>query len=150
MELLQGQTRTLIPYYGTAKRLLSAAGLPVDREKRLVNLLNVLVGAPYGATLISEKSIGQGARQTSEKLNAQLRAAADDANVDIDWLRDKLNKNVPLPQLMAMISTGQGARERVEMKKKLEEFMKPPSGKSYADVLGQLRSSDRGIPTYGS
>ena len=147
-ELLEGQARNLIPYIGTAKRVLSGLGLPVDQEKRVVNLLNVLVGAPYGATLINEKSLKRGAQQTSEAINAQLRAAAEDANVDIEWLRKQLQDGVPLYQLTQMIGTGQGTPERVSIAKKLDEMTKKPRGTDYTAPLRELRG--QGIPTFGS
>lgn len=147
-ELLQGQIRTLVPYWGTAKRVLSGLGLPIEQEKRVSNLLNVLVGAPYGAVTINEKTLARGAKQTAESVNAQLRAAAEDANVDIEWLRKQLKDGVPLHQLTLMIGTGQGAPDRVSIARKLDEMTKKPRGTDYTSTLRELRGVPQ-IPTLG-
>jgi hypothetical protein len=123
MDLLQGQIRTVIPYYGTARRVLSALGLPVDRERQLSNLLNVLVGAPYGAATINEKALTRGARNAADEYNKQLRAAAADAGVDVEWLRKQLQRGTNLAQLTLMIGSGAGSVERIAEQKKRDKAM---------------------------
>jgi hypothetical protein len=121
----------------------------VDKERQISNLLNVLVGAPYGATTINEKTLRQGARQSSEEVNSQLRAAAEDANVDIDWLRKQLKDGIPLYQLTLMISSGQGTPELQTLAKKIDEMTKKQdSGPDYSGTLQNLRRGP-GIPTLG-
>ncbi len=137
LELIQGQARTLIPYYGTARRFLSSLGLPVDREKRVSNLLNLLVGAPYGATIINEKTLTRAAINNSEEYNKQLRKAAEEAGVDIDWLRKELRKGTNLAQLTAMIGAGAGSIERVAEQER--RALAAGKGPRVPDYLSEIR-----------
>jgi len=135
-----------IPYYGTGKRLASALGFDVDRERRVSNLFGLLAGTPYGITTITEKSLNSAAFNRQLALSKQAKQAAMDAGVDYEWLQERIKKGDSLYDLMMKISLGQGNATKIAMGKQLEEYMDKIQGKSkkkdkdYRSIVGGLTS----------
>lgn len=141
-DMLLAQGRNIFPYAGTAKRLLSAAGLPIEKEKRVSNLINVILGTPFGATTITEKSLYGEAWRDSMSLAAQLKKASVEAGVDYEWLVKQLGKGMTLDQVVALILSGQGSIETVSIQNIIKEAQKAKKGEStdYAAVLRGLQT----------
>ena len=141
-EMLIAQARNLLPYVGTGKRLLSAAGLPIEQERRISNLINVLLGTPYGVYTINEKALFGEAWRDSVALSAQLKRAAVEANVDFEWLSKELSKGRTLDQLIALIISGQGSLDQQGLLQMIKDAQKATKGESqnYARILQGLQT----------
>ena len=147
--------RSLVPYIGTAQRIVSGLTIPatlagadlsgvpfIQAERNMTNLFNLLVGSPYGATTLTEKTVTGGLIQTSIANAKQLRQAAGEAKVDVDWLRKQIRKGVTLSELRMKIARGEGNIDTLERQKKLELLTGKTKGpdKDYAQVLSQFRA----------
>jgi hypothetical protein len=137
---------TSIPYYGTGKRLASAVGFDVDRERRVSNLFGILAGTPYGITTITEKTINSSAFNRQINLSTQAKQAAMDAGIDYEWLQTRIKKGDSLRELMLKISMGQGNATKIAMGKQMQDYMDKLEGKTkkkekdYRDIVGGLRT----------
>lgn len=159
-DMVWQMSRSLIPYVGTAGRIVSAGTIPltaagmdltvggegvgakiinqfVAPEKSVVNLFNFLVGAPYGMSTITEKSLSYGLIEEGRAQSAQLKKLADEADVDYQWLREKIRGGATIPQLRMMIASGQGKKARVERER--EAKATGPSG-DYLTLLKSIQS----------
>jgi hypothetical protein len=121
--------QTTIPYYGTGKRLASAVGFDVDKERRMSNLYGLLLGTPYGITTITEKSVKGAAFNRKVELSRQAKQAALDAGVDYEWLQDRIKKGDSLRDIHMKILTGQGDATLRAAGKKLSDYEDMISGK---------------------
>lgn len=147
-EFTAKQTESLVPYIGTFAKIGSAAGLPVEKTpvldlssqkgRQVSNLMQLLFGAPFGATMYNERTLKGVAYGRSKQLNEDLKKAAADAGVDIDWLRKQLQSGVSAEVIANRIASGQGDLERNARRKKLEQMAK--KDKDYTAVLRDLRS----------
>jgi hypothetical protein len=154
-------SRSLIPYIGTAQRIASGLTVPatlagadlsgvpfVQADRGLSNLYNFLVGAPFGATTLTERSIYGGLIQRSIASSKQLRKLADEAGVDVEWLRKEIKKGVSLPELRGKIARGEGNVARLESQKRLDVLTgkAQPDGpaRDYVSMMRQFRSGGFG------
>jgi hypothetical protein len=140
-DLLKGQVRNLVPYAGTAQRLASVAGIG-QQERKLTNLFNFLVGAPYGSTTFTEKQLMSGAIRKSRAESKQLNEAAAEAGVDIEWLRKELKKGTTVQELRTKIALGEGNITRIESQKRIDKYFgnnESEVREDYKDVLRGLR-----------
>jgi len=151
--------KSLIPYLGTAQNIASGLTIPatllgadlsgvplIKSEKGLSSLLNFLVGAPYGSTTITEKTLLGGLIQTSNANAKQLTALAAEAKVDVKWLRKQIRKGVSVQQLQSMIARGEGNVERLQRKAEIERFAGKQKGlnQNYADIISKFGSGEYG------
>ena len=136
-EMVWQMSRSLIPYIGTAGRVVSAGTIPltaagldltvggegfgarvinqfVAPEKAQANLYNFLIGAPYGVSTITEKSLTYGIIEEGKAQSARLKELADDADVDVEWLRKQIKDGTSITQLRMKIAMGQGKKAKVE------------------------------------
>jgi hypothetical protein len=154
-EFTSKQLESTIPYIGTFARAGSAVGLPVEKTpfidlsaqkgKQVSNLMQLLFGAPFGATMYNERTLKGVTYGRSKQLSKELNQAASDAGVDIDWLRDQLEKGVSPEALARKIESGQGDIDRVARRKKLDELTgktKKKKPKDYRDVMKELQRGD--------
>jgi hypothetical protein len=152
--------QTLVPYGGMISRVLGGAatvvpeieninkipgigmlGIDVRAEKGRSDLYNFLLGGPFSATTLTERSVTAGAIQTSKAYNEQLRKLAAESNVDIDWLRSELKKGTTVPQLKAKIAMGQGNPAMLKLQEKMQGAPKKrASARDYREVLQGLGS----------
>jgi hypothetical protein len=140
-DLLTKQFENIFPYYNTAKKILSASGLPVERQKRISNLYGVLLGAPYGMSTYDEKTLANAARSKATDVSAQLKKAAAEAGIDVEWLRKQVADGKNLNQISALIASGQGDMASIARNKKLKELMNPKKETmDYRSILGSLQS----------
>jgi len=147
MEMLAAQGRNILPYIGTAKRLLTVSGLPIDKQKRVSTMINVLAGTPFGAAMITEKTLKGEAWQNSAQLSAQLKKAAVEAGVDYEWLTKEISSGKNLNQITAAIISGQGSIERQANLKKMKDFQDKMQGKNqdkrnYRQILQGLQTGE--------
>lgn len=117
---LTAQGKQLVPQWMLVKRTLSAAGLPVEQERQVSNLFQLLIGAPYGMTTFTEDTLRGTAMSRNIKLNKQIRAAAAEANVDVEWLRKEVSSGTPPAVLAAKVAMGLGDVKRLELQKRLQ------------------------------
>jgi len=151
--------KSLIPYLGTAQNIASGLTIPatllgadlsgvplIKSEKGLSSLLNFLVGAPYGSTTITEKTLLGGLIQTSNANAKQLTALAAEAKVDVKWLRKQIRKGVSVQQLRSMIARGEGNVERLQRIAEIERFAGKQKGlnQNYADIISKFGSGEYG------
>jgi hypothetical protein len=115
-----GQANQLVPQWMLVKRTLSAAGLPIEKERQVSNLFQLMIGAPYGMTTFTEDSLRGAAFSRNFKLNKQIRQAADDAGVDVEWLRKEISSGTPVNVLAAKVSMGFGNVEYLNLQKRLQ------------------------------
>ena len=133
-----------IPYYGTGKRLASAVGFDVDKERRLSNLYGLLIGTPYGITTITEKTINSAAFNRQIELSKQAKQAAMDAGIDYEWLQERIKKGDSLKDIHLQILTGKGNATLRAAGKKLNDYQDLISGKKkkkekdYRAIVGGL------------
>lgn len=147
--------RSLVPYIGTAQRIASGLTVPatlagadlsgvpfIQAERSMTNLFNFLIGSPYGATTLTERAVVGGLIQTSMANAKQLRQAATEAGVEVEWLRKQIRKGVTLSDLRMKIARGEGNIVTLERQKKLELMAGKEKGPSedYAQVLSQFRA----------
>lgn len=136
-----------VPYVGTGKRLASAVGFDVDRERRMSNLFGILAGAPYGLTTITEKTINGAAFNRQMALSAEVKRAAAEAGVDVEWLQKRIKAGDSLLTLAMKVSAGQGNAATISLGKQLKEYTDRIEGKTkkqdkdYRAIVGALRSS---------
>lgn len=138
--------RTFIPQVGVAQRALAGAGLDVpalgiDREKQVANLINLIIGAPYGAVVLTEKVMTWSAVEKNRALSDQVKEAAAEANVDVDWLRKQVKSGKTPLQIRALIMSGQGSPLVVAMQKAAEERRRGPKKNDYREILTGLRGN---------
>lgn len=140
VDLLKGQVRNLIPYAGTAQRVASGVGFG-QQERRWTNLLNFLVGAPYGTTTFTEKQLRSGAIRKSRAESEQLNLAAAEAGVDVKWLRKEINKGTTTQELRTKIVLGEGKITQIEMEKRMKKYFGGESEvrEDYNEILQGLR-----------
>lgn len=137
-EMVWQLSRSLVPYIGTAGRIVSAGtlvpriagvdvplmeetGFPqkvynqfVAPDKAQANLFNFLVGAPVGVSVLSEKALRGGIIERGEMLSKELKELAAKADVDYEWLRNEIKNGTTITQLRMKIAGGQGKTARVE------------------------------------
>lgn len=153
-------SKSMLPYIGTSQRILSAATVPltlagadlsgvpvIQADKAMSNLYNLLVGAPFGASTLTEKTLLGGMIAKSQASSTQLRKLSENAGVDVDWLRKEIRKGVSIQELQAKIARGEGSARKME----LEEYMKTVQGTStdkpsreYAKLLAAFRGDQYG------
>ena len=160
-EKAEQMTRSLVPYLGTIQRVASALTVPatlagadlsgvplIQAERGMSNLFNFLVGAPYGATTITERTLYGGLIQRSIASAAQLKELAAEAGVDSDWLRKEIRKGTNLADLKVKIAKGEGDIKRRALQKKIDiatgkvEDEKP--NKNYAQILSAFQANNYG------
>lgn len=136
-EMVWQLSRSAIPYIGTAGRIVSAGTIPftaaglnltvggdsfgarvvnqfVAPDRNVSNLFNFLLGAPYGVTTLTERTLTGGIIQEGKVQSAQLRKLADEADVDVNWLREKIRSGATINELRFMIARGEGKKATVE------------------------------------
>jgi hypothetical protein len=126
-ELASKQLEGTIPYIGTIARAASAAGLPVEktpfldlsREKgrQVSNFMQLMFGAPYGATMITERTIKSAARSQGMDSYELLDRAAAASGVDVEWLRKQINSGVSSAELTNKILSGEGNAALIKLQK---------------------------------
>lgn len=154
-------SRSLIPYIGTIQRIASGLTVPatlsgadlsgvpfIQADKGMSNLFNFLVGAPYGASTLTEKSVYGGLIQKSIASGAELTKYAAEAGVDVEWLRKEIKKGTSLQDLRTKIAMGEGSARRIEQQKRLDMLTgktkeKQPA-QDYAQVLATFRAGKYG------
>jgi hypothetical protein len=139
-DFVEAQAKSWSPSAIQAYKLASGLGLPVDQEKRISNLIQVLGGGPYSAATIREGTLRWQTVERSAALNKQVKKAAAEANVDIDWLRKQINAGVRPDVLANMIASGQGSPERLELQRRLAgdtaKVRRDP--RNYEEILRRL------------
>jgi hypothetical protein len=138
-DFVEAQAKSWFPTGTQLYKLASAVGLPVDKEKRISNLMQVLGGGPYSAATIREGTLRWQTVERSAALSKQVKRAAADANVDIDWLRKQVSDGVRPDVLANMIASGQGSPERLELQRRLAGdtgARKDP--RNYEEILRRL------------
>ena len=152
--------RSLLPYIGTGQRIASGLTVPatmagvdlsgvpfIAADKGMSNLFNFLVGAPYGASTLTEKSLYGGLIQSSIASAAELRQYAAEAGVDVDWLRKQIRKGISLPELRMKIARGEGSIRNIQRQKKLESLTgkaKDKPSQDYASILEAFQAGRYG------
>lgn len=139
---------TAIPYYGTVTRALSAVGLEAEvpvmgrfgGEKQISDLMGLIVGAPWGATTYTAKTLNWAAIERNKSLSRQVREAAETAGVDLDWLRKQLRSGVRADQLATKIAAGEGDPNRKTIDELLGLKKKQTKSQDYKKVLERLRT----------
>lgn len=159
-EKLEQLSRSLIPYIGTGQRIVSAATVPatlagadlsgvpfIQADKAMSNLYNLLLGAPFGASTITEKTLLGGMINKSKASAAQLKTLAEEAGVDVEWLRKEIRSGVSIMDLQMKIARGEGSAKQ----KELDEYLKTIQGTStdkpsreYAKLLAAFRGDQYG------
>jgi hypothetical protein len=144
-EALKEQGGQLIPQWQLIKRTLSASGMNVDRERRVSNLFQLLVGAPYGMTTYTEKTLRGATYSQNIALSKQVRKAAEEAGVDVKWLRNEIAAGTPTHLLAIKISMGMGNAERIRLANRIQGRDVTRGRLDYNDILrglekGQLRT----------
>jgi hypothetical protein len=152
-------SRSLIPYIGTIQRIASGLTVPatlagadlsgvpfIQADRGMSSLLNFLVGAPFAATTLTEKTVLGGLIQTSAANSKQLNKLAAEAGVDVKWLRKQIRKGVSIQELQLMIARGEGSAAALARQEELERFAGKEKGpnQDYADVLSQFRAGRYG------
>lgn len=118
-----------VPYLNTGRRFASTVGFDVDRERRISNMFGLLVGTPYGLTVLNEKTINSAAFGRQMELSAQAKKAAADAGIDYKWLQTRIKKGDSLQDLVIRISKGEGNAVRLATGKQITEFIEELEGK---------------------
>lgn len=137
-ELAKEQAKNLLPQFQLSMNILSAAGV-ANKERQLSSLFQILIGAPYGMTTIGERQLRGGAYSRSLDLNKELRNAAEEAKVDTDWLRERLNDNTPIPVIAAMIGAGMADPDTIAAGKQ-----RKPGRRNFVDYTSTLSSLQAG------
>jgi hypothetical protein len=137
----------LLPQLGTAERLAGAVtgatGLPsfglsseAQQEKGLATGLSFL-GLPalagLGVSTVSPRTISGELRRRQKSQSAEIKKAAAELGVDVDWLRDRLDEGVPVEQIYREVQAGlgkPGAKKQVTRKRSASE--------RYIDLLQNL------------
>jgi hypothetical protein len=142
-DLLIGQSRILVPYVGTIKKALSAAGFG-DQGKRWSNMWGTILGSPVGMTTFGEDQLGRMAKERSSTVSKQLTQAAAEAGVDADWLRKEIASGQNLVNITLKLASGEGSIAEVERRKRAKEIMEGPkvskAQRGYGDVISEIRS----------
>jgi hypothetical protein len=159
-EMVWQMSRSLIPYIGTAGRIVSAGTIPftaagmdltvggegfgakvinqfVAPEKAQANLFNFLVGVPYGVSTITEKSLTGGLIEEGKAQSAQLKKLADEADVDYEWLRKQIKDGSSVTQLRTKIAMGQGKKAKVERER---EARSTGPSRDYVSFIRSIQS----------
>lgn len=159
-EKIEQLSRSLLPYIGTGQRFVSALTVPatlagadlsnvpfIQADKALSNLYNLLLGAPFGASTITEKTLLGGMINKSKASAAQLKSLAEDAGVDVEWLRKEIRRGTTVTELQMKINKGEGSTKQ----KELDEYLKTIQGTStdkpsreYAKLLAAFRGDQYG------
>jgi hypothetical protein len=140
-ESLGEQTESLLPQWQIVKRALSSAGLPVEQERRYSNLFQLLVGAPYGATTYTQGTLRGAAIERNKALSKQVREAAAEAGVDVEWLRKQIADGNPMSVIAARAAMGQGNPAMLNLQK---WFSGTEVTRGDTDYNALLRSLERG------
>jgi len=142
-DLLLGTARGLVPYIGSAQRLVSTATVPLtlagvdidtskagglqgfadsflQQERGMSNLFNFLWGGGVGATTITEKTLRGGLIERSKAQSSQIKKLAAEADLDVEWLRKEIRSGISLPQLQNKIAIGEGKVSTVAARKARE------------------------------
>ena len=159
-EKIEQLSRSLLPYIGTGQRILSSLTVPatlagadlsgvplVQSEKAMSNLYNLLIGAPFGASTITEKTLLGGMINKSKVNAAQLKKLASEAGINLEWLRKEIKKGTTVTELQAKIARGEGSSKQME----LDEYLKTIEGtttdrpsREYAKLLAAFRGDQYG------
>ena len=143
----------LVPQADLARRGLAGLGYVTDeltgreplgalynerqRQGGLTSLLNIL-GVPgaagLGVSTVTPKSMSGELRRRSDIQRRDIKKAAEDLNVDTDWLREQLRSGVSPDQLAIMIRSGMG---KVSSTPKMST-MKQDTRERYLDLLENL------------
>jgi hypothetical protein len=137
--MLQDQFSNWVPQVGIITKGLSAAGLPVQEDRRASNFWQLLGGSPLGATTYTERTLRGAAISKSRDLSSQMKKAAEEAGVDIDWLRSKIRSGATPEQISRMILLGYGNKDRLALLESLSGGDKKESARNYDAVLQGLR-----------
>lgn len=152
-------SRSLLPYLGTIQRIASGLTVPatlagvnlsnvplIQADRGLSNMFNFLVGAPFGATTLTEKAVLGGLIQTSTANSKQLKKIAADAGIDVEWLRKTIRKGVSLSELRLKIARGEGSIALLEQQKKLKQLTgkEKDLSQNYPQILSQFRAGKYG------
>jgi len=113
-EELASLVNEIIPSLGVAERATSGIlgiGPTSQTDRRLSNALNVLgISAAFGqsaGTLTPRTARGE-LRRRQEILNNRIISAAEENNVDLDWVRAQIRNGVDPVAVLAAIQSGQG------------------------------------------
>lgn len=92
---------------------VTGVGPTTQTDRRLSNLLNLTgVSGTFGqaaGTLTPSTARGE-LRRRQTILNNRVIAAAEQMNVDVDWVRDQLDSGIPPETVLRMIMSGAGRR----------------------------------------
>jgi hypothetical protein len=142
-EAVRAQLKALFPQYNLGRRLTSGLGAPWDEDRRVSNLYQVLIGAPYSMGTFNERALRGGMYRRSVEVSQALREAAEEANVDVTWLREEIRNGTPLPILRAKIQAGHGDPARLERARAARQKPKSPS-----QYLSTVRALEQGRSPY--
>lgn len=141
----------LAPLVGTIKRAARGATVPltlagvelpkgIAQERGLSDLINFMVGTPYGAVTLTEKTLMSGLITTLESQNAQVQAIADEAGIDLDWLRKQVRSGKSLVEIRELMSKGEGSVAAVAAAKKAKGYS--PLSRDYEAVIEGLQTGE--------
>lgn len=115
-EALNAVVQEIVPLYGTAERALAALtgiGPTSETDRRLSSALGLSgVAATLGQTVGTlTPSTGRGElRRRQLILSNQIISAAEEMNVDLDWVRGQIRDGVAPETVLAQINSGAGRR----------------------------------------
>ena len=130
----------LIPQLGLVERLASfvpgvneLVSTQSQRDKARANLLN-LTGisgiAGYTTTVVTPKTINAELTRRIKKQQSNIAVLAEQAGVDLDWVREQLRNGATPEQVKALLEYGYGQAEETQ-----KSTLKPATRRKYLDIL---------------
>lgn len=134
----------LVPLAGTIRRGVNAAtvipnalgyDVPlIDESKNVSDAINLFLGSPYGAMTVTEGTLRFGLMQTAERQAALIEELALKADVDVQWLRQMIQRGLTPRQIEALIKAGYGKGSLLARERALRTELREPS-RDYSQVL---------------
>jgi hypothetical protein len=138
-DMFSAQFQTLVPPLSVLKNVGRAAGLTDNEAESRAALWSLLAGSPLGATSYDEKDLRNAAFKRAMDANDQLKAAAAEAGVDIEWLRKEIKSGTPMYKLQMRIMMGQGSVASAAIREAMEAEKEPTR-----DYAAMLRGLEKG------
>lgn len=143
----------LAPIVGTSRRAANALTVPLelgglewnvpilDESRNVSDAINFFIGSPYGAVTVTERTLTSGAINRIQKMNDQIVKAAQDANIDVEWLRQQIRKGRTIAEIRAMVAAGYGRADLLAQKREIDTLVRG-SNRDYMEVISGMRSGD--------
>jgi hypothetical protein len=140
----------LAPMWGTITRAGRATTVPltlagvdlpdfIGQERGMTDLLNLTISnaGGYSAFTYTEKQLMSGLLDTLDSQNAQVKRIAEEANIDLEWLRKQIKSGKSLAEIRMLIAQGKGNAQLWSQIKALKGQAEP--SRDYQALLSGLR-----------